>query len=262
MQKEKSLFEKSIRLAFRIINVTILILLLAWGSYYLLTKAGYQFNFGAVFRYLSVFNDALIMTIKLSISAFALSVILGLVVALGRMSRIKTIADLSLTYVVLFRNIPLLVVIAIFNWGIGSPFPTISVFVWSVLALSVFEASYIGEIFRGGIASIQKEQIESAQSLGLNYFQCMRYVIIPQALRSILPSLTGQIVTLVKDSSLASIIGLFELTLASRTVVGSTFAALESFAVIAVYYFIICYPISFISTLMEKRMRKSHLVTS
>ncbi len=257
MLQEKSLIQNCISLGIRIFNVTLLIAALGWGSYYLLSSAGYQFNFNAVFKYFNVFNNGLWMTIQLSLSAFGLSIIFGLIIALGRMSKIKLIADISLTYVVVFRNIPLLVVIAIFNWGIGSSFPEVSIFVWSILALSVFEASYIAEIFRGGIESIQKEQVESAQSLGLTYLQCLRYVIIPQALRSILPSLTGQIVTLVKDSSLASIIGLLELTLASRTVVGSTFAALESYAVIALYYFIVCYPISIISTIMEKQMRKN-----
>ena len=253
---EKTPMEKALSVTIRCINVSVILAILFWGSYLILEQVGYAFHWGHVLKHLGVFNKALIMTLKLSLIAFGLSILFGLLIALARLSRFRVLSDFAHLYVEVFRNIPLLVVIAIFNWGLGGAFPQISLFFWSALALSIFEASYIGEIFRGGIEAIPREQIEAAHSLGLSYLQVMRYIVIPQALQSILPALTGQIVTLVKDSSLASIVGLFELTLASRTIVGTTFAPLEAYAVGTLYYFAVCYPISVLSKFLERHLNR------
>lgn len=256
---EKTPAKKALYFAIRCFNVCAILVILFWGSYYILEQVGYSFHWGQVIKHLGVFNKALVMTLKLSLIAFGLSIIFGLFLALARLSSFRPLADFAHLYVEVFRNIPLLVVIAIFNWGLGGAFPQISLFFWSALALSIFEASYIGEIFRGGIEAIPKEQIEAAHSLGLSYFQILRYIVIPQALQSILPALTGQIVTLVKDSSLASIVGLFELTLAARTIVGTTFAPLEAYAVGTLYYFAVCYPISLFSTFLERHLNRGQI---
>jgi polar amino acid transport system permease protein len=258
---EKSKKQKAAQWIIRSFNVCAILVLLLWGSYAVLERVGYMFHWGQVINHLEVFNKALVMTLKLSLIAFALAILFGLLLALARLSKFRLLADFAHLYVEVFRNIPLLVVIAIFNWGLGGAFPQISLFFWSALALSIFEASYIGEIFRGGIEAIPKEQVEAAHSLGLSFFQVMRYIVIPQALQAILPALTGQIVTLVKDSSLASIVGLFELTLAARTIVGSTFAPLEAYAVGTLYYFAVCYPISLLSSYLERHLNRGLVQT-
>lgn len=253
---EKSIFTKALfTISNAVLAITILIFLV-WGLFHLVEDAGYTFRWPVVFRHLPAFNMGLRMTLHLSAVSFGLSVILGLVVALGRLSKITVIRNFSAVFVHGLRNIPLLIVIALFNWGLGAAFRGISLFTWSVLALSIFQAAYLAEIFRGGILAIPHTQMDSARSLGLTYFQSMRDVVLPQAMRNIVPAMTGQIANLVKDSSLVSVIGFVEITLVSRQLIGTTFAPIEIFIVTAAYYFAICFPIALAASGLEIRLQR------
>ena len=124
-----------------------------------------------------------------------------------------------------------------------------------ILILSLFAGAYIAEILRAGIESIPEPQLESAQSLGFTSVQTYRFVILPQATRQTLPPLTGQFVSLIKDSSLLSVIGLQEFTLAAREVNSYTFSTLESYLPLAVGYLILTLPLSLLTHRLERRLQ-------
>jgi polar amino acid transport system permease protein len=123
----------------------------------------------------------------------------------------------------------------------------------AALAMSLFAAGNMAEIVRGAIDSLSTGQFDAAKSLGMNYFQMMIYVILPQALRRMIPPMMGLFTTLIKDTSLAAIIGAFELTRAGQEVIERTFHSLEIYLVVAAFYFMICYPLSYYTRKIEKR---------
>jgi len=206
------------------------------------------------------------ITIQISLISIVLSVFLGLVIALGRLSRWGIVRDLSGTYVHTFRNLPFLVVALLFFFGLGQAFkiPSIEilgatyppVFIWGVLALSFYEASYLAEIFRAGIESVNKTQGEAAQSLGMNSFQVMRYIIMPQALKVIIPPMTSTLIALIKESALLSIIGVQEMTYASRQLIVPIVRPwfFEFYTMLAAGYLLLVVPLSLLSQFLEKRL--------
>jgi polar amino acid transport system permease protein len=232
----------------------ILLLCVVFGSlYFLVTAHGYHFRWGAVLDFLPALGKGALRTLYISVLGLLISLALGLVIGMGRLSRVLLIRDLCTVYVEVLRNIPLLVVVLTCYFGFGSIFPNLGAFFWGIMALSILEAAYIAEIVRSGIGAIHKEQFESAYSLAMNYWQTMRYIILPQAFRNILPALTGQLVILIKDSSLVMVIGIMELTLTSRYLLSTTFAALEVYALTALFYFLMCFALTLLSNYMERR---------
>jgi polar amino acid transport system permease protein len=156
----------------------------------------------------------------------------------------------------MIRNIPLLVIIMLVYYGIGAIVP-MHRFLAAVTALTLFEASFIAEIVRAGIQSIDKGQTWAGRSLGFSSAQTMKYIIFPQAIRRIIPPLAGQFVTVIKDSSLVSVISLVDITLTGKQVMTTTMAALESITFIALFYFVLCVVLSFFTKYLERRLRVS-----
>lgn len=232
-----------------------------------------MFQWGRALDFLPFFNRALGLTFQIALVGMVLAIALGVVIALGRLSRWTAISDLAGVYVHTMRNLPALVVILLFYFGFGTIFrlEQVEIFgerleniylfgmrlepglLWGVLALAILESAFIAEIFRAGIQSIHREQMESARSLGLTYFQAMRYVILPQAFRNIIPPLTGELIALVKESSLLSVLGISELTLTARQIGVSRFITFEAFAILAVYYLMLTVPLSVLAHLLERR---------
>jgi polar amino acid transport system permease protein len=250
---EPSLVKKIITYLQRSLAVAVVAVAFLAALYYLIQAQGYDFRWSAAFDYLPALNKGLGNTLVISSLSLVFAVLLGVIVGMGRLSKITIVRDLCMTYVHALRNIPLLVVVLIAYFGFGGVFPQLGSYFWGILALTVLEAAYIAEIVRSGIGAIHKEQTESAHSLGMNYFQTMRYIILPQALRNILPALTGQLVILIKDSSLVMVIGIMELTLTARYLLSVTFAAMEIYALTAVYYFVVCFGLSMVSNYLERR---------
>jgi polar amino acid transport system permease protein len=244
---------KGIVVVRRYLSMLALLGVLGATLYYLIQAQGYDFRWGAVFDFLPALSKGALRTLYISGLGLLISLLLGLIVGLGRLSKIYLVRDLSTVYVEVLRNIPLLVVVLAFYFGFGSIFPKLGAFFWGIMALSVLEAAYIAEIVRSGVGAIHKEQFESAYSMAMNYVQTMRYIILPQAFRNILPALTGQLVILIKDSSLVMVIGILELTLTSRYLLSTTFAALEVYALTALFYFIMCFALTLLSNYMERR---------
>ncbi|MDK2907326.1 MAG: polar amino acid transport system permease protein [Thermosipho sp. (in: thermotogales)] len=176
------------------------------------------------------------MTVKISVFSIFFALIIGVIVGIMKTSKFELLKDFANVYVTIFRNIPLLVIILIVYYGVGSMIE-INALTGAIVSLSLFEGAYISEIIRGGIESVPKGQIEAAKSIGLNSFYLYLDVLLPQAFRTSLPALTGQFISLVKDSSLASVIALQELTMIGRQIATSSFASFESYITIAIFYF-------------------------
>ncbi len=193
------------------------------------------------------------MTIKISVASIIAALIIGLFTGLMRISNNPLLKNLSVTYIELIRGTPLLVQIFIVYFFVGTIF-NMTRFVAGAFALAVFEGAYVAEIIRAGIQSIPRGQTEAALALGMNYFQIMRYIVMPQAIKRVLPALAGQFISLIKDSSLLSVISLTELTKAGREIASSTFSPFEVWFTVAALYFITTYTLSLIDRYMERRL--------
>jgi len=150
---------------------------------------------------------------------------------------------------------PFLVLILILWFGIVPITQFGNRMFFGVLALSLFSGAYLAEMIRAGVESVGASQLESARAIGLTGFQTYRYVIFPQALRHTLPALTGQFASLIKDSSLLSVIGLSEFTFSAQQVFNATYSTMESFLPLGVGYLILTVPVSFWTKSLEKRLR-------
>ena len=194
----------------------------------------------------------LYVTIKLSAISLISAFLLGLFFALLSISDSLIGKFLSYCYIQLIRNTPLIVQIFFIYFAVA-PIFNISAFVSAVAALSLFEGAYISEILRSGIISIQKGQWEAAWGLGLSKFQTYRYVILPLAARRTLPPLTGQAVSLIKDSALVSTISIYDLTMVGQSIISDTFLSFEIWFTVALLYLLMTIPLSFLSGYIEKR---------
>ncbi len=201
--------------------------------------------------------EGLWLTIQISACALVLSLVFGLLGGLGRISTNPTIHALATGYVELIRGTPLLVQIFIAYFFLGTVFQ-VSAFVAGVAALAVFTGAYVAEIIRAGIEAIPKGQTEAARSLGLTGAQTLRYVVLPQAIRQVLPPLAGQSINLVKDSSLVSVMALTDLTKAGREVVSSTFSPFEVWFTVALMYLVLTGVLSYAVRRLERRLSREH----
>jgi len=203
------------------------------------------------------------MTLKVSLYAIAIGVVIGIVGGVARISANPALSWFSYTYVELIRGTPLLVQIFIWYY-IGSTLVNqiltrynlfeISAIWYGVIALAVFTGAYVTEIVRSGIQSINRGQSEAGRSLGMTHFQTLRHIILPQALRRILPPLAGQFISLIKDSSLLGIIAIRELTKATREAVTTSFASFELFFTCAFLYLLLTFTLSLFVQYLERRM--------
>ncbi|WP_037585939.1 amino acid ABC transporter permease [Stenoxybacter acetivorans] len=246
-----------------------------------------SFRFDIVYEYSGMFLQAAKLTLGITAVSVFIGTILGLFAALARIIRVEKggrivrafawlLRQMSLLYVTLFRGTPLFVQIFIwyFVW-----FPALihqdggllisgdaatelrrnyGALITGILALSTNAGAYITEIFRAGIQSIDRGQIEAARSLGLTYLQAMRYVILPQAIRRMLPPFGNEFITLLKDSSLLSAIAVAELAFVARTAAGRYSVYEEPYYTIALIYLVMTIGLSWLFSWLEKRYKVSH----
>ncbi|RLE93128.1 MAG: amino acid ABC transporter permease [Thermoprotei archaeon] len=195
------------------------------------------------------------MTIYVSFASFALGFLLAVLFAPLRIFA-KEIADPPITaYVEVFRGTPVLVQLLFIYFGLPSLGIKLDPVLAGIVALGLNSAAYQSEIFRSALKAIPNEQVLAAESLGLSNIQIYRYVILPQALRVAVPSLINEIVALIKESSLVSIIGVAELTRRGEYLVAITFKPLEVFTAVALVYFIVCYTTSRLAKVVEKKFK-------
>jgi polar amino acid transport system permease protein len=196
--------------------------------------------------------DGLKVTFQITIISLLFSSLFGLATALFRLSNSLIARILARGYLELIRNTPLLVQL-FFIYFVISPVFEISRFASAVLTLSLFEGAYASEIFRAGIVSIHKGQWEAAYSVGLNNFHTYRHVILPQAIRRMLPPLAGQAISLIKDSALVSTIAIYDLTMKGQEIIAETYLVFEIWFTVAAIYLIITATFSVGVNILEKR---------
>jgi polar amino acid transport system permease protein len=214
-------------------------------------------------------KNGLWTTIKITLISFALVLVFGLVVALARLSRVTIIKGISTVYVEIVRGIPILVQLFIWyfvvpsliqqigeSWKIASfTYYNADPQVMAVLGLTFGYSAYMSEVYRAGIQSISKGQMEAARSLGMTYFQAMWYVILPQAVRVILPPVGNEFITLLKDSSLISVMGVADLTRRGREFQGKYYIAIEPWLMVALVYLIMTLLATRLVTWMERKFK-------
>lgn len=194
-------------------------------------------------------------TLRLAIPAIVLGFPLGIIIGLGRLAKTRAIRFLATIYVEFFRGVPLVMVIFWF-WFIIPNLMRISLPEYGIAltAFVVFEAAYLAEIVRAGIQSVARGQVEAANATGLSDRQTMRHIVLPQALRNMIPALVTQFIVLLKDTSLASIIGYIDLTKAAQIVNNREIRPFELYLFIAVIYWSVSYAMSRYAQRLERRL--------
>ena len=201
--------------------------------------------------------SGLTTTMYISIISIVISILIGLLIAIPSLSKNKFLTYLNIGYVEIVRAIPLLVLILWIYYGL--PIMTgisFSPFVSGIIALSISESAFQAEIFRAGINSIKKAQWEAGSSLGLGFFRKLRFVILPQAIKNILPAIGNQFVYVLKMSSLVSIIGIGDLTRKANELVVTTYRPLEIYTFLILEYLILILIVSYLVRKLEKKLQK------
>jgi len=209
-------------------------------------------------RFVPLFLDGVKLTILLTLASVSVGVIVGLIAALMKMSRIAVLRFVSSAYIEIIRGTPLLVQIFLIYFGIAQLTGlNIPEFPAAVIALSINSGAYVAEIIRAGIQAVDRGQTEAAHSLGMSHAMTMRYIVIPQAVKNILPALVNEFITLIKESSVMSVIGLVELTRTSDLIRAKTYLSFEPLLIIALLYFIMTFSLSKFMGIIEGRLKKS-----
>ncbi|MDD3428245.1 MAG: amino acid ABC transporter permease [Caldisericia bacterium] len=215
---------------------------------------GYEWRIDIAIRYLPTLLRGASITFELTIIATVISTVIGIILCLLSIIKSKILNVLSIAYIEIFRGLPVLVVLIWVFYAL----PMISSYKFSpyqasIIALSFSQAAFLAEVFRAGIQSLEKGQMESARALGMSYSLAMRRVILPQAFRNVIPEYVNNFVSMLKWSSLAMVIGTPELVHSGQNVIQHTFRPLEIYSAIAIIYFLICYPFAQCSRYIERK---------
>jgi polar amino acid transport system permease protein len=210
-------------------------------------------NFSLVFDSLPLLFQGLLMTLLLSVASMIGSTIVGLVAATLRTSRLPVGSQIARVYVEIFRGSPLLITLLVVYYGVAYAGYAMNVLVAAIIGISVYHGAYIAEIIRGGIEAVPRGQWEASRILGLSSTQTFTSVILPQTRKLVLPPLVGQYIALIKDTSLAFIIGLAELTRQGQSIIDRVGQPVLIYFLVAVIYFIICYPLSLWVQSLDRR---------
>jgi polar amino acid transport system permease protein len=201
-----------------------------------------------------LFTDGLWATVLLSLAAIATGTLTGLLVAAVRTSRVPLLAQLARIYLEVFRGTPLLIQMLFLYFGAAYlNLAGITVFGAALLALTLYQGAYIAEIFRAGIEAVPRGQWEAARVLGITRVQTFTTVILPQTRAIVLPPLVGQYLSLVKDTSIAVVIGYVELVRQGQAVIDRAGDPATTYLAVAALYFVICYPLSLVVRRMERK---------
>jgi len=197
----------------------------------------YHFDWTPIWAARGLIAQGLLLTIALSVASLALSTVIGLIVGGAATARSRTVRALALVFTETMRNIPLL--IHMYIWYMALAFLRLPAFSCAVLGLSLYSGAYVAEVVRAGIGSVGRGQMQAALATGLTGFQAMRLIVYPQALRIIAPSLASLFSQLIKDSSLASVIAVGELTYQAGAIDGQTFRTFEVYITISLIYLVL-----------------------
>lgn len=265
-----------------------IISLIVWVAVVILTRPNYREAFervsGTYLGLAGMLGAGVLVTIGVSLAAYVIAIVLGLITGLARMSGNVFLRNAARTYIELIRGIPMLVLIffialvgvpavvdAVNGLGVwlgsigltglagaftGMKNSAVPMVVRAIIALAVTYGAFLAEIFRAGIQSIGKGQMEAARSLGMSYPQAMRHIILPQAIRNILPALGNDFVSMVKDSSLVSLLAVRDLTQMAKVYSGGTFRFREAYVTLSILYLTMTVTLSLGVQALEKRLRR------
>jgi len=242
-----------VTLAARIASWCLVALLTAALFSFSFSQLHYGWNWSGIWQYREKFLNGWLVTVALSAAALLVSLLIGVLTALARRAAFLPLRYAAVLYVEVVRGTPLLVQILILFYVVANAIGFENRYVVGVLALSLFAGAYLAEMIRAGIESIRGSQLESARAIGLTRAQTYRFVIFPQVVRQLIPPLTGQFASIIKDSSLLSIIAVSEFTLNAQEVNAFTYSTLESYLPLAAGYLLLTLPVSLASRALERR---------
>ena len=236
-----------------------------WASLFADMNSTAFFNFKFLPKYGTLFIQGVECTLLLAVVSVLLAIIPALLLALMRLSKNRLIKGVSGAYITVFRSTPLLVQLMIISFGLFANFnvrynlfgfiPLLN-FVPCVVALALNSSAYVAEIFRAGILAVDAGQMEAARSLGLSKWQGMKLVVLPQAIKNVLPALANEIITMVKESSICMVLGICDLMFAAKSTAGSTWISTGPYVLAAIIYFAINFPAGKAVEAVERRMRR------
>jgi len=219
-------------------------------------EMAYNFRFDAVYNNLPFLLEGIYLTLLISGLSLVLSMVLGLGVAVGRLSSSRVLSFVSATYVEVFRDTPVLVqlfwVYYVLPILLGVRIDALTA---SIIGLTLHSAAFLSEIYRAGIQTVPVGHIEAAKVLGLSRVDTFIRIVMPQAVRNVLPPLVNNLIDLIKLSSLSSVFAVGEITRKAGELSASTFRPLEIFTFVAIMYFMICWPLSLLIRGLERRLR-------
>lgn len=224
-------------------------------------------------KYGNMYWSGLGYTMLFALFGVLMGLILGLILASGRMLQANPhdgpfarfgkwfVRAICTIYVEIFRATPMIVQVFVIYYGVGSvlklPDPAINRMFWGMLAVGCNSAAYMSEVIRSGIGAVPAGQMEAARCLGMSHWKAMTHVILPQAVRNILPAMCNEFVTIIKETSVLGMVGIVELMFRAQSIAKQTFIFLEPYVIVAIMYFIVVFPLSKIIAYIERRMNKS-----
>lgn len=217
-----------------------------------------QLDFSILLKWLPQFGSALLVTLETTVCSLLLGLLLSIPLSLCKISNIRPLQWFASFYTSIFRGVPLLVQVFMMYFGIPLVLPVkFTAFQAGTLVFAMNSAAYISESMRGGIKAIDRGQYEAAMALGVHYPGMMKDIILPQAIKSVLPSLVNEFISLLKNTTLIASIGLVDILRVGQLIQSRTYRAFEPFFAISVFYYVLVMGLSFLGKLLERRVNKS-----
>lgn len=214
----------------------------------------YTMNWSVVTQNMDLMINGALLTLQISAFSLLLSIPIGVIAGLLRVSNKKYLSLPATLYIEFVRGVPLLVLLLWIYFALGK-FLNLGSYWSAISGLAIFSGAFVAEIVRAGIEAVPKGQMEAARSSGMTYMQAMKLIILPQAVRMVLPPMASQFIILIKDSSLVSVISVVDLTLIGKNLVATTFRSLEIWTFIALIYFAMTFTLSQIIRYFERKYR-------
>lgn len=212
-------------------------------------------NWEFIMKYLPLYEKAAVLTVRIGLMGVVIAIIVGLICAAIQYYKVPVLKHIAGIYIELSRNTPLLVQLFFIYYGLPKVGIRTQADVCGVIGLAFLGGSYMAEAFRSGLEAIEPIQAESAMSLGMNRYQMMRYVILPQAMSISVPAFMANVIFLLKETSVFSAISLMDLMFTAKDLIGLYYKTTESLFLLVVFYLIILLPISILGSILERRLR-------
>lgn len=199
--------------------------------------------------------SGLLVTVEIAVISLILAVILGIILGIFSISKVKILKSIATAYIYIIRGTPLMIQALFLFFGVGQALSIkFDPMVAAIITLTINASAYMAEIFRAGIQAVDNGQMEAARCLGLSYTKAMKKVILPQAIKIMIPSIINQFIVTIKDTSILSVISIRELTLSGQIIIARNFKPLQMYAIMAVMYFILITLLTIVSGYIERRL--------